>query len=292
MAALPFACGDDAPWDDGAIRVTPNGLGVADFDWSEDGLIVGTYSGYLYVIDSESGRYREIDGKRGFAVTEGVCWSPDAKYIAFGGRESYGVTNIYVIPRNAVSVDEGRKLTERGGSLPAWSPDGKSIAYSSLEGVSLVPAEGGEPKVEVPEGVNPAWSPSGKYIAYVKEIGGNLHLTEIFVKRVGEETERRLSYFGLFVWAPDWSPDGRFIAFPVKDVKGEGRKNDIWAVPAKAGEPIKVTDEPGTNYRGTIGADGPRWTPDGKWIAFYSPRGEHIGQGVSPAIWKVRFKRY
>ena len=221
-----------------------------------------------------------------------MCWSPDGEYIAFGGGESYSVTNIYVISKNASNLGEARKLTENGGALPAWSPDGKLIAYSSPEGVSLVPVQGGEPRVEVLGGTKPAWSPNGEYIAYVKEIGGKLHLTEIFLKRVGDGTERRLSYFGLIVWAPDWSPDGSYAAVTVFDVKEEGVKYDIWAVPVKGGVPIKVTDEPGTNYRGVVGADCPRWTPDGRWVAFYSPRGEHIGQGVSPAIWKVRFKRH
>lgn len=289
LAVLVFACGDDVPWNDGAVRVSPDGFYADAFDWGRDGFIVASRSGALYILEPDSGRFREIIGRWGFAVTRGVCWSPDGKYVAFGGMESDWVPNIYVIARDAGSVDEAWRLTESGGTYPDWSPDGKWIAYGSPAGVSLIPAEGGQPIVEVPGGLNAAWSPGGEYIAYVKKIREGQDLTEIFIKRVGEDAERRLSYFGFYVWDPDWSPEGAFVAFPVKDVKDQERKNDIWVMPAKGGEPIKITDEPGTNYRGIIGADCPRWTPDGKWVAFYSPRGEHIGRAAAPEIWKVRF---
>ena len=56
---------------------------------------------------------------------------------------------------------------------------------------------------------------------------------------------------------PQWSPDGRRLAFV--------RDEEIWVVEADGGRLVRVTGHPsGTKH--------PRWSPDGKRIAFLSRR--------------------
>src|SRR4029079_717599 len=62
---------------------------------------------------------------------------------------------------------------------PAWSPDGKWIAFSMRGDVWKVPAEGGE-AIALTHGPNyhfePAWSPDGRRIALTMDVAGNLEI--------------------------------------------------------------------------------------------------------------------
>ena len=75
---------------------------------------------------------------------------------------------------------------------------------------------------------------------------------------------------------PQLSPDGTRIAFVVTDVSLDAntRNNDIWVVPAAGGAPVKLV---GTDRS----EDRPRWSPDGKRLAFVSNR-----EG-GPQVWVI-----
>ena len=75
---------------------------------------------------------------------------------------------------------------------------------------------------------------------------------------------------------PQLSPDGTKVAFVVTDVSLEQntRNNDIWIVPVAGGAPVRIA---GTDRS----EDRPRWSPDGKQLAFVSNR-----EG-GPQIWVI-----
>src|SRR5262249_37791827 len=76
---------------------------------------------------------------------------------------------------------------------------------------------------------------------------------------------------------PQWSPDGRRIAF-VSDRTGkafdEGQNTDVWVIDANGGALTKISDH-------ETGDNSPRWSPDGQTIAFVSS----VPEKAHPKIW-------
>jgi dipeptidyl aminopeptidase/acylaminoacyl peptidase len=75
---------------------------------------------------------------------------------------------------------------------------------------------------------------------------------------------------------PQPSPDGKWIVFvvTVMDMEANRGNSDIWIVPTAGGEPRRLTSAPGTD-------NNPRWSPDGKVLAFVSTR------SGAPQIWMI-----
>jgi dipeptidyl aminopeptidase/acylaminoacyl peptidase len=123
------------------------------------------------------------------------AWSPDGKTIAFSSNHapdpdrSYD-SNVYVVtvsttptePR-AVTTFAGEDNPLEAGSYPAWSPDGREIAYLQggpvkqiaygVRSLAVVSAAGGKPRIltaSLDRNVDhPIWSPDGKTIRFTEE---------------------------------------------------------------------------------------------------------------------------
>ena len=80
------------------------------------------------------------------------------------------------------------------------------------------------------------------------------------------------------VGSPQISPDGRWVAYPVRtlNLKEDKSTQQIWMSPASGSEAIPLTAK-GEN------SSSPRWSPDGKYLAFLSSRGE----GAKTQVWEL-----
>ena len=177
----------------------------------------------------------------------------------------------------ALNADGGRqvRLTEEAGDAssprglffqmePAWSPDGRRIAFASKRGgtfdIYVMNADGtGTTRLTSTkeDDSHPTWSGDGQRIAFARSPG------DIVVMRADGSGARRISDPSLEEVDPAWSPDGSRIAY-TRRTRGTPIR-EIWLMRPDGSDRHALTKH------GAV-ATTPAWSPDGKQIAFSSNR--------------------
>jgi len=198
------------------------------------------------------------------------AYSPD------GGRIAYSVDGGGIFTVGATG-ESSRRLTTFGHH-PAWSPDGRQIAFGSEEVNSAynlantgtlwtVDASGGEPKRLDPTGARglyqPAWSPSGQRIAFWSVTGGQRDLETI---PAAGGPRVKVTNDPMIDWSPVWSPDGKYLYF----ASDRGGTMGLWRIPMDE-ESGRATGEPESVASGIdVDLDLPHLSADGTALLFRS----------------------
>jgi Tol biopolymer transport system component len=158
--------------------------------------------------------------------------------------------------------EDGSAVTRlANGQTPAWSRDGRRLAFSR-SGIWVINADGSGLRQVTGDGREPTWSPDGRTIVF-----SNLIDSLDFIEADG--TNRRTLYDRMAVSGesdePAWSPDGLQIAFG--DFAYGFCDCGLWLIGADGSNPHQV---PGGDLSD---AWSPAWSPDGAEIAFISRAG-------------------
>ena len=191
-------------------RARADGTGRKEIIGQGDVQIEGSDAGYGLV----SGRPAWAPGGRRLAFT--VQWD-EADRARSAGEEEPGGSHLAMY---VVRVDGRRLRFLHGGHSPTWSPRGGLIAYvfnagsDGRNGLATVRPDGRRRRVIYRAGdhaYNPDFSPGGRRLVFIEPARG---LPTWDVKTVNLRT-RRVEAIARSDGDPVWSPDGRWIAYPV-----------------------------------------------------------------------------
>lgn len=256
--------------------------------WSPDGSRIAFISDrggdkHLWAISADGGEARQITKLKGGAAEH--RWSPEGRSIAFVSKVGSDPLDDEPDREKARRKKQNRLRVYK---RIRYKLDGEGFWDGKWKQVFVVDADGGEVhQVTAGEfdGVGPAWSPDGRWIAYVAnpEPGADFtNVADVWVIPAdgGEprKVTRSLGPCGNLAW----SPDGRWIAYFGHDNEFmTATLTGVWIAAADGGAVRELTqgwDRSVGNHvlddmRAHPPAGGPVWRPDGGEIVFLGGEG-------------------
>jgi dipeptidyl aminopeptidase/acylaminoacyl peptidase/CubicO group peptidase (beta-lactamase class C family) len=248
-------------------------------------------------------RRMRIEDLTELAVPGSPAVSPDGSRVAYVLRTLDAGSDRTVEQLWLVAADGGtsRRLTAGPeDTAPAWSPDGRRLAFLRAGQVALLDADGGEPEqlTDLALGAGaPRWSPDGRRLAFAAPVdptggttgplvaddldyqadGAGLHGAvrhQVHVLDVDARSVRVLTDGAHSAGAPAWSPDGTALAFTRK----AGTDADLHH---RTPVHLLAVDEPHARPRAVAFTEGVAasvgWAPDGSALLVTGWSGDPVG---------------
>lgn len=258
--------------------------GPSSLAWAPDSrALVYSMAGSLWRQGSDSTSAEQLTDGPGYDYQPD--WSPDGRYIVYASSRGEAI--------ELMLLDlESRRATQltHGGAInvePRFAPDGRRIVFVSsayhrhlhlflaeLHGAEIAePVRlSGESKSTLPRyyysaydhEIHPVWTRDGQSIVFVSNRGHIYGTGGLWRMPAAPGAEATELHYEETSWQarPDVSPDGRLV---YSSYLGRNTQQ-LWVLPAVAGgDPVPLT-------YGDSDETGPRWSPDGRQIAYISNR--------------------
>lgn len=183
-------------------------------------------------------------------------WSPDGLYLSFlSSRQDSKGSQVWLMDRRG---GEGKRLTEIKGGINdyAWSPDGKKLLLTLTD---PDPEDSGKIKTTKPYVIDRYQYKQDVEGYRYKKVHTHLYLFDITTKKIDTLTKGIHDEESAVL-----SPDGASIAFVSNRTEDpdKNENSDIYIIEARPGATMRQL----TDWKGSDNS--PRWSPDGKWIAY------------------------
>ncbi|MCX6636133.1 MAG: hypothetical protein NT090_13790, partial [Acidobacteria bacterium] len=171
------------------------------------------------------------------------AFSPDAQWIAFRSERAGG--GIFVMG----ATGESPRRVSSVGYFPAWSPDGKKIAYSTgsfpqpesrsmaTSQIFVIDVDTGERRLltgGMRDAIQAQWSPNGYRIAFFAlDVKG---VRDVWTMSATGQDRRPVTGDAALDWSPMWSPDGKYLYF----ASDRGGAMNLWrvSIEERSGKPL------------------------------------------------------
>ncbi|PWT78467.1 MAG: peptidase S9 family protein [Bacteroidetes bacterium] len=183
-------------------------------------------------------------------------WSPDGKYLAFlSARYNAKGSQLWLMDRRG---GEAKKITDFKSGIEnySWAPDGKKLLLTIND---AEPEDTSKPKTTKPYVID-RYQYKRDYEGYrYKKLFTHLYLMDVATKKLDTLTNGSFNESEAC-----FSPDGAQIAFVSNRTEDpdKNENSDIFIIDAKPGSKSKQI----TQWKGFD--QSPKWSPDGKWIAY------------------------